>query len=522
MWKATKEYVEKNKWKVGGGIAVAGVLGYLWAYPESNPLSGFIPSSPETANAQTTPVTEDDEWGITNSPTRSTSSNLTAQQKASTQRSRILIRVRKLFSSQILQFLPLLQTKVLHAVDFDHAYSKLKEIKEQRSLAEKSGNTNNSNSNNNTNNVSVNSNSVGDSNQLWETIKDSSFTYLFVTIYASSVMCVLLRIQLHIQARMLSSIEGTTTAAIAAGFNVKAAGSSSSSSSSTTAAAASSQGQSSMTDFFDTMDTDTLKQLVNQTYTNFYDQGIKNLTNFIRSHICHELNDWPVCTNISVDYNNLTKKLSAIRRLCEGENNLKELISCMCVVPTSSSSSLSSSSSSSSSLQSEPESKLDNTNTNDTDSNTIVNNLLSQTWDVVDSTLFHAVFTEAANTFFKHLSIKLKEKVFYQENSSLNASIDVSNMGLNGNGNGNENENQSGDSDFNTSNQKQLPLASLLPKLKAITNEMLPTTRGIGAGTGGISNGNAGAALLTAEIRDIAQGPALDSLCIAIFDAPNP
>ncbi len=54
---------------------------------------------------------------------------------------------------------------------------------------------------------------------------------------------------------------------------------------------------------------------------------------------------------------------------------------------------------------------------------------------------------------------------------------------------------------------KTLPLASLLPQIKAVATRLLPSSTEQPLG---------------AEIRDISSGPCLESFCVSIFDAPLP
>jgi hypothetical protein len=64
------------------------------------------------------------------------------------------------------------------------------------------------------------------------------------------------------------------------------------------------------------------------------------------------------------------------------------------------------------------------------------------------------------------------------------------------------------------------PIASLLPQLKAIAREMLPAAPApTAAAAAAAAPAGSMSSLLTAEVRDIASGAALDTLCVAIFDA---
>ena len=101
--------------------------------------------------------------------------------------------------------------------------------------------------------------------------------------------------------------------------------------------------------------------------------------------------------------------------------------------------------------------------------------LLSQTWDVVDSPKFAAVFSEATDTCFRHIFESLRRNVFAPENLS--------------------------------STQRRVPsVASLLPQIKNLAERMLPLIH----------------EPLPNEAREIVSGAALDALCVALFDSAPP
>ena len=485
MWAGTKEWVHKHRHKLGSAAVVAGVVGYMWYVPEHNPLSASFgqPSASTAAQRQEQAVgveAGDTGEGEGEWPTGShSSSSRSAAQRASTQRSRILLRVRKEFALQALQFLPLLQSKILRAVDFDHAYDQLKELKRQRAAG---GSSSGSGSGSGADKAGGSPSSSGsgsalDSNQLWEQIKDSSFTYLFVTAYASSVMCVLMRVQLHVQARMLVGA-ATGTDNHSNGMDSGAGA-----------------------DLFDRVDTETLKTLVNRTYSSLYGEGLQGLTKFVRAQVTAELVDWAVCdTSILVQYQQLAHKMSNIRKACE--TNFPSLLSSMSLVPEAERETPEQVSESQSLKQKHTMNALGSTASAagaTASSEAIVNNLLAQTWDVVDSPLFATVCTEAIDTCFRHISSQLRDKIFLP--------LDSQGMELTG-----------------SSQPRTPPIASLLPQLKSIAKEMLPglpTNGSSSSGGGGSAQGPGSGALLTPEVRDIAAGAALDSLCVAIFDAPT-
>ena len=130
--------------------------------------------------------------------------------------------------------------------------------------------------------------------------------------------------------------------------------------------------------------------------------------------------------------------------------------------------------------------------------------LLAQTWDVVDSPLFSSVCTEAIDTCFRHIHAKLRARVFLLNDMETTT----------GAGTGAETEAGAGA-------MRTPPIASLLPQLKAIAKEMLPAAPASRSSSGSTSAASVppASSLLTAEVRDIASGAALDTLCVAIFDA---
>jgi len=248
------------------------------------------------------------------------------------------------------------------------------------------------------------------------------------------------------------------------------------------------------------MDTDVLKQLVNSTYTPLFGEGLRNLTAMVRSHVTRELSDWLVCdTNIMVEYSQLTDKLSKIRKSCEASFPL--LLASMCLLPPSE--------------RETPELNDDGNGGGggkasaaagvESGSFSMVATLLAQTWDVVDSPLFSNVCTEAIDTCFRHVNTKLRDKVFLPSDMQ-DAAAAVAGEGS--------------DSSSSGIVMSTPPLASLLPQLKAIARDMLPAAPVPGAAPNSKAVSSS-SALLTQEVRDIASGAALDTLCVAIFDAPG-
>jgi hypothetical protein len=104
----------------------------------------------------------------------------------STNRSRLLLRVRRQFDLACRSFLPTLKKKIFEIVDMNQTIQKIKELRAsiRASKPENSAPT------------------VPDAeDQLWEDVKVSAFAQLLLTLYLLPAITTLLRIQLHILAR---------------------------------------------------------------------------------------------------------------------------------------------------------------------------------------------------------------------------------------------------------------------------------------------------------------------------------
>ena len=96
--------------------------------------------------------------------------------------------------------------------------------------------------------------------------------------------------------------------------------------------------------------------------------------------------------------------------------------------------------------------------------------------------MFHAAVSESLNSSFKIISSQLRKNVFVP------ASNPTSHATL-----------------------RTLPLASLLPQVKAIAARLLPSQ----------SPSSAASAALPPELKEISSGPIIDGLCISIFNSPS-
>ena len=158
----------KNKILIGGAICAAGYAAYQHYFPVPPKLQ----------------EDEEEEKRI------ATVNNMTSGHRdllKPGQRSRMLLRIRKQFDIAIKQFLPTVRLKIATAVDVSSA---IRQIKELRCIK-----------NNNENGGSMkNGQHIASMNEalLWEEVKVSSLTLLYLSAYMVSAVTVLLRVQLHI------------------------------------------------------------------------------------------------------------------------------------------------------------------------------------------------------------------------------------------------------------------------------------------------------------------------------------
>ena len=101
---------------------------------------------------------------------------------------------------------------------------------------------------------------------------------------------------------------------------------------------------------------------------------------------------------------------------------------------------------------------------------------LFQTWDVIESPMFAAVFAEAADTALRSIVNHLKCKVFTEES-------DVD--------------------DYGPPRARTPPLARLLPQLKFAALRLLPSDP---------------TAPISSDVLEMISNPVLDTLCVSLFD----
>lgn len=375
MLRNIRDFASKHRAKLIGALVV-GIGGVAW----------YMLSSEDNANGRPLAVRSGAEEGEVKGESRSR------------KRARILVMVRRQYNSYAMHFLPTLKLKINEVVDVNNAVSKIKEIR--------------------SNNGKNSDDSVDIEAKLWNEIKVSSITILFVTVYMESIVCTLLRILLHVVAAYTSERE--------------------------------SNGE--LKDISE-IDVDVLEKLISATYSKIYDAGLKNVTQLVRQGVTKETEDWVVREKMDVRYDEFIAKLCTLRTTFEQdiqgfvnvlaispENNDPELLATNTDVKPAGGGKVSGNGSES------PAKKVGGKER----SEEIVNELMCRTWDIVDSHVFQSIFNEAVSSAFKHVNQSLRDDVFSGESPV------------------------TGGGTQRYTNYRTPPLASLLPQMKSIAARMLP------------------------------------------------
>ena len=185
----------------------------------------------------------------------------------------ILQQVRKQFDNYAKHFLPTLKIKIAEVVDISNAVRKIKEIRANTQTSD----------------------SQDVEAKLWDEIKVSSLTVLFVTVYMESIVCALLRIQLHVVAAYTIEMTGSGTMDM------------------------------------DEIGVELLEKLITATYAKIYDVGLKNLTQIVREGVAREMQDWIVREKMNVQYDDLILKLCSLR--ADFEQDTLHLINALAISP---------------------------------------------------------------------------------------------------------------------------------------------------------------------------------------------
>lgn len=320
----TRNFLWKYRGRVALGAAAVVAVGAYVVLRARPPLTALSVADVEESE-------DEDDWTGMRRRHRS-AMPLSAPGSKTLERSRMLLRVRKQYDTAAMQFLRTLKARIDECVDVKHTILQIRALRagpanglEDTAEAEA---------------------------RLWEDIKVSSFTYLFVTAYTEIATCLALRIQLHILARSAKVLSADAGAASAAAAAAEMA----SSSSSSMDAAAGRGGRIrplpprppagplldplTPTPDLALLDNDMFKVLIPGTYKQLFGAGVLTLTDAVRRRVEADLHKWTV--KKLMDYSELAQMITGLRR--GFEQDLRALVSMIllreCLVRLSSASSL--------------------------------------------------------------------------------------------------------------------------------------------------------------------------------------
>lgn len=383
MWRNVKEFVWNNRAKIAATAVVAiGVTLYTTYTASNRPVYVRQGSQEGNKNEKNTI-------------------------KPSMMRSRLLLRLRKMFEHNALKIFPTLNVCINKIVDIDSA---LRAIREFRKL--KKDNTDGSV-------YTENNPEAGNDDKesfLWEELKIQAFTVLYVTAYMLSITCVLLRIQLHLLGRYTRKKDITSNN--------------------------------------ENYDTINFESLIRNTYEYLLHTGLSNFAARVRNAVIENVRDW-------IPNGKAAKRLT-FAELYEMNKNIRATLETDMALLVKS-------------MIIPDETVLETNRSLFMGSEMLpIHNLQNQTWDIVESPMFVVVLNEVLETCFTHVFDSLQRDVFSSDDSDLPDLRQTTNS---------------------------IYLASLLPQFSLIASRMLPQDS--------ISN----------TIKEISNGIALDSFCVAITDS---
>lgn len=283
MFQSVSNFAWRNRGKLTIALAVSiGVAAYAT-------YTSYSSTSPQSDNSQA--------MALPSSASESSRSSLKSKTKSRT----LLFRIRRQYEVICAQFLATLRGKIIDIVDISAA---IRQIKELRSSVETKTNIS----------ISRGPSSQIDSEEegkLWEELKIASFTQLFVTAYTVSIVCVILRIQMHIIAKYSNELTKVTFESSMenyAEFGV------------TSDHVIESDGMENMSIF---------RKLIDGTYKHLFSSGLRTLTSLIRQLIISHLKDWTIKDKITVEYGEMIQMMSQIRRSIE--RDMSNLIKIMII-----------------------------------------------------------------------------------------------------------------------------------------------------------------------------------------------
>lgn len=414
-------FLVRNRNRVALASIVAVVVAICLSYYQFNPLPRLLNQAEETS-----------EGGATSTEgQRSSKVAVNDWGRRGHQRARLLLRVRRQFDLACKHFLPTLRKKIFEFIDINATVRQIKELR----MNGINGSTNTTLSSGGAagNNNQQSTNTVADAEAiLWDDVKVSAFTMHFVTIYMLAAVCVLLKIQLHILARSIALSNSTDTST----------------------GSTSNAGSAAEDDALN-MDNEMFRELIDGTYRQLFGNGLRTFTAMVKERVKQDLQPWVVKDKVRIDYDEVVTAMRMIRKHLEMD--FTGLIKTIFIPP-------------------EADSKTYYANNIVPPHSPMVQKLLNQTWDILETSTFEVVYTEALDYCFRISFDHLSRYVFNPEPHS--PGHDMA--------------------------SRAPPLASLLPQLKSLASRLLPDSK---------------ETAITSDVKVVSSGPLLDSLCISIFDA---
>jgi hypothetical protein len=175
-------------------------------------------------------------------------------------------------------FIPTLRKSIFDLIDITQP---VKQIKQLRA--------------NNSTNSSASSSSSDTEAQLWEEVKLSSFTMLFVSTYVLCGLTTLLKVQLHVLARAILRGEGPALESLGA------------------------TGDNADDIVMYARDSALLKKFIEGTFRTMFSTGLQRFANDVRQRLQYLLRDWVVKERMRVDFEDMLQLLNTVRRDFESD-----------------------------------------------------------------------------------------------------------------------------------------------------------------------------------------------------------
>eukprot|EP00600_Ochromonadales_sp_CCMP1393_P001317 CAMPEP_0174992066 /NCGR_PEP_ID=MMETSP0004_2-20121128/22293_1 /TAXON_ID=420556 /ORGANISM="Ochromonas sp., Strain CCMP1393" /LENGTH=336 /DNA_ID=CAMNT_0016245989 /DNA_START=365 /DNA_END=1375 /DNA_ORIENTATION=+ len=291
------------------------------------------------------------------------------------------------------------------------------------------------------------------------------------------------------------------------------------------------------------LNSEMFRKLIEGTYKQLFGNGLRTFAVLVKQRVAADLADWTVKEKLHVEFAELVQSMNYVRRNLESD--MESMIKTIFIPPEAivgapnasasspSSSSISGGGSGSPSIIADVTAFTPSTPPVDVagavDASTTVQSMLDQTWDLLESPAFNAVYAEAIDACFRIVYDTMYQTIFAATSAgttrSPSSSSTLDGKEEEGVGNGGDDDGLRGSASTaanspSGSSLRTPPLASLLPQIKSIASNLLPSSTSPAASHARGHDAAAATAVVSAEVKEISSGPYLEAFCIAIFDAP--